>query len=255
MDIKRFLKKNASTICLVVGCAGVIGTAVSAVFGKEKYDDIIEEVKSEKNPDEDLKKSDVIKAGAKAYWLTAVIAVGSICCLVASHKISQNTLATVSTALAMKTADYKTLAKEAKEKLGEKKYAEMEGKIVEDKMNANPPVIVAGTGDTLFYDAFNGRYFFSNMETVRQGVNDAVKELRHTNSLSLNEFWNMITPDLEDIDGGEWGWDTCFDGGVDDICVSYYPKLVQDGPYKGKAAIAIKFDTGSEPACNIGRYR
>ena len=251
MNAKKLFKKHGATALLIIGCGGVIGTAVAAVFGKEKYDGLIEETKKEKK---EHKKSDKIKVAAKAYAITAVSAAISIGCLIASHKINANAMATVSAALAAKTVDAKKFAEKTKEIVGEKKYNEIEEKLVEDKMNANPPMtVITGVGEQLFYDSWNDRYFLSDMETVRKGVNDAVAELQNSHQLSMNEFFEFISPRLSNTDAGDiFGWDTM---SCDRVEVSYFAKLVNEGPYKGKSAIAIKFCSGYEPTTNINMMK
>lgn len=257
------LKKHSPAILLAVGCVGIVSTAISAVFGKEKYDDIVDEIRDKhdeegvENPEE-LKPTEKIKAVGRAYWHTILIACVSITCLVASNRIAASQLATVGAAYAANKADYKKYVEKATEKMGAKKSAEVEAEIAEEKMKTSTPtestVIYTGRGEDLFFDSWQGRYFWSDMETVRKGVNDANFELRGSGSLTLNEFWQFISPNLMDTEGGStYGWDGGIDG-LDAIDVGFFSMLVHDGPYKGKPAISIKFSAGSEPKCNIGMY-
>ena len=257
------VKKHSPAMLLAVGCVGLVGTAISAVFGKEKYDDIIDKVKDKHEEDgvenpEELKPTEKIKAGGRAYWVTILIACVSITCLVASNRIAASQLATVGAAYAANKADYKKYVNKATEKMGAKKASEVESELAADKMANNVPqtntIICTGNGDTLFYDAWSGRFFFSDMETVRKGVNDANIELRNSGMITLNEFWAFISPTLRDNDGGNaYGWDGGLDG-LDQIEVGYFSILVTDGPYKGRPAVSVKFSSGSEPSCQMGMH-
>lgn len=268
------LKKHSPAILLAVGCVGVVGTAISAVFDKERFDDLIDEAieqkeeelkaEAEEFPDGDepaeveveLKKSEKLKVFGKAFWRTALIAAFSITCLVASNRIAAGQLATVTACLAAQKTDYKEFVTAAKEKLGPKKSEELEAELIQKKMEktgmpTEQTVIVAGGGDVLFFDKWNGRYFWSDMETVRKGVNDAVAELRQTTMLSGNEFWAFVSSALGETDNGDvLGWDSGLDG-TKDIEVEYYSTIVPDGQYKGRPAIGIKFKTGCEPTVNL----
>lgn len=257
------LKKHSPAILLAVGCVGIVGTAISAVFGKEKYDDIVDEIRDkheEENVDnpEELKPTEKIKAVGRAYWHTILIACVSITCLVASNRIATSQLATVGAAYAANKADYKKYVEKATEKMGAKKSAEVESEIASDKMKGSKlvegAVIYTGRGDDLFWDSWNDRYFFGDLETVRKAVNDANDELKNTGRLTGNEFWSFVSPKLSENGSGDaYGWDGGIDG-LDSINVSYYSKIVEDGPYMNRPCIIIKFDAGSEPCCHIGMY-
>lgn len=252
-----FVKAKSPVILLAVGCAGVIATAVSAVFDKERYDELIDEVKTVKEEhEEEVKKSDVIKVVAKSYWRTAVIGVVSICCIIASNRISASQLATVGAAYAASENKRKEFMQKATEVVGEKKVNEIKDKVVEEKMTKaveNPTTIVnMGVGEQLFYFAWDGRVFSSDIETVRKGLNDACVELRNADELTLNEFTTYIANGkLDDTDGGKtWGWNTLF---VDKIEMAFYAKKIESGPYAGRTAMGIRFYDEYEPRCNV-RY-
>lgn len=265
-NFKTNVKKNAPAILLIVGCVGVVGTAVSAVFGKEKYDTVIKEKIDEKmqtatengeDLDEEivLKPTDKLKAVGRAYWHTILIACVSITCLVASNRMIVGNLATVSAAYAANKLDYKKYVEKATEKMGAKKADEVETELAHEKMSKNVPtentVIMTGSGDQLFYDEWNDRYFWADMQTVRKGVNDANLELMNCHQLTANEFYEFIAPQLAHTKNGEiFGWDSGMDG-LDKIEIGFYAKEVTSGQYAGRAAMAIRFLSGCEPTCNM----
>lgn len=251
-----FIKAKSPVILLTLGCAGVIATAVSAVFDKEKYDTIIEETKKEKEEKkEEVKKTDVIKVVAKSYWRTAVIGIFSICCIIASNRISASQLATVGAAYAASEGRRKEFMDKATEKFGEKKVNEVKEAIVEEKMTKaveNPTTIYnMGVGDQLFYESWTGRIFVRDLESVRKGVNDANVELINNDSLTFDEYCDWISGgQLESVKAGGMGWNGDFCNKID---VSYIAKKIETGPYAGRTALAIIFHTDSEPRCNA-RY-
>lgn len=253
---KSFMKKNSPMMLLVLGCAGVAATAISAVFDKERYDSIIEEVKTEKEEkQEEIKKTDVIKVVTKSYWRTAVVGIFSICCIVASNRITAGQLATVGAAYAASESKRKEFMTKATEVMGEKKVEEVKNKITEEKMMKaveTPTTIVnMGVGEQLFYEAWSGRVFTLDMESVRKGLNDANAEFMNTDSLSFNEYCEFISNGkLEYVKGGDMGWSTEFCNKID---VTFYAKKIENGPYAGRTAMAVVFHPDCEPRCNI-RY-
>lgn len=248
------LKAKSPVILLTIGCIGVAATAVSAVFDKERYDSIIEDVKKDKEEKkEEMKKTDVIKVVTKSYWRTAIIGVFSICCIIASNRITAGQLATVGAAYAASESKRKEFMDKATEVMGEKKVEEVKNKVNEEKMMKaveNPTTIVnMGVGEQLFYEAWSGRIFTSDMESVRKGVNDANAELIDSDRLTFNEYCDYISGGkLEEVTGGEIGWDSDF---CYKINVSFYAKKIENGPYAGRTAMAISFYSDSEPRCNV----
>lgn len=71
----------------------------------------------------------------------------------------------------------------------------------------NEPVQEARGGDTLVYDAFSGRAFRSDMETLRAAVNEFNHNLIMHNYGTVNEFYSLLS--LEGIGAGEdLGWNS-----------------------------------------------
>lgn len=251
-----FVKTKSPVILLAIGCIGVAATAISAVFDKERYDNIIEEVKKEKEEKkEEVKKTDVIKVVGKSYWRTAVIGVISICCIIASNRITAGQLATVGAAYAASENKRKEFMQKATEVVGEKKVEEIKNSITEDKINKafenqDVTIINTGLGEQLFYDEWSGSVWSDNLETVRKGINDANCELRKSDELTYNEWRSFISSGkLEDVDSGrKWGWNTSI---VDKIEVSFTAVKLTSGPYSGRVAMGVRFYDAYEPRTNI----
>ena len=55
------------------------------------------------------------------------------------------------------------------------KIKKIRDEIAQDRVNANPPnsreVLIAGTGEVLFFDMLTGRYFQSTMEDIKRAEN------------------------------------------------------------------------------------
>lgn len=258
MNKKAFmstLKAKSPVILLAIGCIGVAATAVSAVFDKERYDNIIEDVKKDKEEkQEEMKKTDVIKVVAKSYWRTAVISVFSICCIIASNRITAGQLATVGAAYAASETKRKEFMEKATEVMGEKKVNEIKNKIDEDNMMTaiNNVQSIPGEGIQLFYEPWTGRVWKDEKTNVEAGINSANSELLNSDMLSLNDWCDHISHGkLSETKGGEdQGWTTEF---CTLIHVSWYAKAIEEGPYAGHTAWAIQFHTNDEPRMNI-RY-
>ena len=62
---KLFLKRNSSTILTIVGAAGVVATAVTAVWATPKALKLLEDAKRDKG--EELTKIETVQVAAPAY--------------------------------------------------------------------------------------------------------------------------------------------------------------------------------------------
>ena len=108
-----------------------------------------------------------------------------------------------------------TLGEEAtKEVVGEKKAEQ-----IQDKANANridktytgsaEQILIAGDGDSLFYEPLSGRYFRSNWNSVSKGCNELNSEALgggYFGTISLNDWFAKLG--LDAIDAGDiLGWD------------------------------------------------
>ena len=82
------------------------------------------------------------------------------------------------------------------EKIGENKEQKVRDEIAQDQVNRNPvstrEVIITGNGDVLCYDSITGRYFQSNVESLRKAMNDTNHQIINDMYASLNDFYNRI---------------------------------------------------------------
>lgn len=263
-NLTKFFSKNAKTILLGVGITGLVAAIPLAIKGKDNYDRIIKKTAEEKpeidettGEKEEITRTDMINAGVKAYWKSAVIAIFSITCLVASNKIGSNQVAIATAAYAAKKKECDTIVEKAKTKLGDKKWQEVEEEIAEEKMKkASVPteIITAGNGDQLYYDSWYGRYFWSNSIKVEGGVNKANAEYLKEGCLSVNEFWEFVHPAFEEVKAGDYeGWD--YNENNREIAINFFSKTIHEGPYAGRSAMVIQFARTSEPNLDLGTHK
>ena len=97
----------------------------------------------------------------------------------------------------------------AKVSIGEKKEKSIRDKMNQDEVDKNKlsgsQIIITSGGDTLCMDSMSGRYFKSDMESIKQAINKLNRRLTYDNYISLNEFYGEIG--LSDTKNGELiGW-------------------------------------------------
>jgi hypothetical protein len=68
--------------------------------------------------------------------------------------------------------------------------------MAQERVAANPPrsgqIFIMGGGDALFQDSISGRFFMSDVETVRKAVNDINASMMHEMSMTLSDFYHHI---------------------------------------------------------------
>ena len=114
------------------------------------------------------------------------------------------------------------------ETLGQKKAEAVDDAVARDKLSKNPvesrEVILTDKGSTLCYDVLSGRYFKSDIEKMRQTVNELNRRMLSEMYISLNDFYYELG--LPSIGVGDsLGW--CTDRGL--IELRFDAQLAADG--------------------------
>lgn len=214
-DIKSFVKgigrwanKNSPVILAGIGIAGLVATAVAATKATIKATKIVEERKQTAlNP---VTKKEIVAATWKLYIPTAIIAAGSIACIIGGTVQGQKRLAAISALYSMSEQALKEYKEATKEVVGEKNADKVADKVAENKMAVHkcPDELIlnTGKGNTLFYDSWNGRYFRSDIDVIKRIVNDLNSSIIHGDAVSANSFYAEVGIPLI-LNGDEIGWD------------------------------------------------
>ena len=206
---KRFLIKHQPEILTGIGIAGMIGTTIMAVKATPKAIELIEERKRETKTEE-LHPVEVVKTAWKCYIPAAITGAASALCLVKAVNISTRRSAAFLTAYNLSDTAFREYRAKVEENYGERKEKLINDQIAQDKLNedkvSNHEVVITERGTTLCYDAMFGRYFISDMNTIKQAIADINYEISGGNMYaSLNEFYDKIGLKHVDI-GDSLGW-------------------------------------------------
>ena len=132
-------------------------------------------------------------------------------CVISGTKESLRRNAALTAAYAFVENEYRDYKEKTKEIVGKSKEQKIEQAIAEkrladNKVGANE-IIVTGGGNVKCLEAMTGRYFYSDMETIRRSVNDLNNRIFHEMYISLNDFFDAIGLSHTDI-GDKLGWNT-----------------------------------------------
>lgn len=241
-SIGLFMNKNGSKILIVTSIAAMGSSIVMAVKSTPKYQLLIEERKEEKG--EDLAKKEKIKPLFKAYWPSILLAVLSAACTVGSHVIEKKHQAVLAMALTASNTALKEFQDKALEHLGEKKMTEIKDAIAKDKLDNNKldpknVVITSEKGKVLMFDSFSGRYFMSDVESVRRAVNKVNRQIPEEQYVSVNELYSEIG--IPEIDmGDQLGWNN-------DGCNGFEESLSAQITDNGEPCIVVEYIPRPDP--------
>lgn len=230
-NIKVATSKHSPEILTGIGIAGMVSTTILAVRATPKALQLINEAEDAKfdNGNGDvLTKTDTIKVAWKPYIPAIVTGIASITCLIGASSVNAKRNAALATAYELsKTAlsDYK---EKVIETVGEKKEQIIRDKVDQERIDNNPVsksnVVITNKGDTLCYDGVSGRYFKSDMDTIKKAINEVNREMTYNDYISLSEFYDEIG--LEHTDVSDYlGWNLT-DGLLD---IDFGSRIADDG--------------------------
>jgi len=194
--IQRNTKENSPLILSAIAGIGTIATAYLAARASFKAADVIMKAEQEDGYpiDQKLRRKIRVKLVWKLYIPTAVSAAGTVGCIVGANRVSVSKTLAAQSALAISQQAFTNYRDKVVEELGEHKATTIRDKVAEDKVLENPPspLLVSGPGNVLCCELFTGRYFTSDMESLRKAQNDVnSKALKHDYA-TLDDLYHIL---------------------------------------------------------------
>lgn len=221
MKAGNFLQKNSPYILTGLGCAGVVSTAVMTGKAAVKAHDEIEKYNKEQldscldGYEEDrfhYKPSlmEKVKVSWKYFIPPAIMGCSSVACIIGAQSVNTRRHAALASLYTLSEQTLKDYRENVKEIVGKNKEEKAYEKVQQDRLLAEPPkdgsIILTGKGETLFQDSYSGRFFKSDIETLRRIENELNHNIVHQLWVSVNDLYYLIG--LEGIKLGEdIGWD------------------------------------------------
>jgi hypothetical protein len=209
----RILVDNSPTILTVIGATGTLVTAYLTGKATFKAAELIREVESRAGTAED--GWPVIKERGKLVWKlyipaasTAFFTVGAIVC---ANRIGMRRAAALAAAVSISERAFEEYREKIAQKLGKAKEQAARDEIAQDRVTNNPvglrEVILTSGGSVLCYDAYTGRYFLSDVESLKKAQNDLNYRILHDYYASLSDFYDLIGLPPTSM-SGEVGWNS-----------------------------------------------
>jgi hypothetical protein len=191
-------KRNAPALLTAGACVGVIGTIVLTARQSRKAAKLQDEW-DELNGISDSKFERALDIGRVTYkcWAPVAISGGAtIACIVGANKLNTNRLLTAQGIAAVAVEGLDQYRGKVRELWGEKKDQEIMGKVAEEKIQKNPPpsqdVLITGPGNVLCCELYTGRYFTSDVESLRKAQNLLNKRVLAHDYATMGDFQYLI---------------------------------------------------------------
>lgn len=238
--VKRGFGKRSPEILLGLGIASAITSTVLAVKATPKAMELLAEAEKE-NINRQIKEgvpgpevknglpsAQVVKTVWKCYIPAAISGAASIACLLGSHSVNAKRNAALATAYKLSETALNEYREKVVEEIGEDKEKVIRDKVSQKHLDEKPvsknEVVITGTGKQLCYDGISGRYFESDIQTIRAAVNKINETMVYEMYAALNDFYNEIGLSNTDM-GDELGWN--LDDGL--LEISYGAMVADDG--------------------------
>ena len=243
-NVRSTVGKRSPEILTGIGIAGMITTTVLAVKATPKALKLIEEEKRRQNCElldeaikngreecakiDRLKTIEAIKVAWKPYIPAAIIGVASTGCLIGASSVNLRRNAALATAYKLSETALTEYKAKVVETIGEKKEQVIREKVQQERIEKSPvsnnQVIITNKGNTLCYDGVSGRYFKSDIETIKRAVNKINRSMTYNMYVSLTDFYDEIGLESTDV-SDDLGWN--LDNGLIDI--DFGSRIADDG--------------------------
>lgn len=195
---KQLLRSNSPVILTAIGVSGTLSTAYLA--GKASYaaaERIRAYEKWHGRTDDTKERVKVLVPEVWQLYIPTAISAGiTVSSIILASRVSSKRTAAITAAYSISEKAFAEYKDKIAEKFGEQKEQTVRDEIAQDKVTENPPVdksvIITGTGNVLCCELETGRYFNSDMETLRKAQNDVNAKLLREMYATLSDFYYLV---------------------------------------------------------------
>lgn len=190
----RFITKHAPTILTSVGVAGVLSTAILSAKASFEANDLVR--RKELVEDRTLTRGESFKLCWKLYIPTAMVVVSTGAAVIFSHGVHSKRNAALVGLYTLSETTFKEYKGRIKEIIGQNEERKIRDSVTQKTIDQKPvsqsQIVFTGNGQTLCYDSMSGRYFKSDIESVRRAENTLNAKLVQFNDMCLNDFYYLL---------------------------------------------------------------
>lgn len=207
--IRTNVKSNSPVLLSVVAGLGTVVTAYLASRASFQACDLIraEESQSGRATERKQRVKERTKLVWKCYIPPAISATTTIACIAGSNRFGARKTLAAQTAFTLTERAYSEYRDRVIDEFGARKDQTIRDKMAEDRVAKSPPpeILVSGPGNVLCCEMWTGRYFTSDMESLRKAQNELNARLLKHDYATLDDFYYMIKLPMT-TSSGEAGW-------------------------------------------------
>ena len=207
----KFVEKNAPAIAAGAAIATMIGAVWQAIKEAPKCKEALEEAEIIKNeqalkermedgndetPIVKLTWAEKASIYIKHYWKVILLALLSSACMVTSVTSGNHKIKATAVIAAAAEANADNLEKATKEIVGDKKFAQIREKVLENQTDeaelTDKDVFNTGNGKELILEPWMGQYFYSTISAADAAVNSFKSAYLSDTEATLDEFYRML---------------------------------------------------------------
>lgn len=200
--VRIFEHRNRPTILTGLGVAGLWTTAYLSYKAGPRAKDILAAKRQDMNDirpgDKETKRTvmwETVKEMVPVVGPPILLGSVSTACIIGSNTVSSHRIATLSAAYTITDTALREYKGKVTELLGEKKAQQIREAISHDHVQQSPPpeneekITRTGNGNTLCYDEYTDRYFYSSAEAIGEAIVKLSYDLQSEMWIELNEFY------------------------------------------------------------------
>jgi hypothetical protein len=195
--VQRYLKANSPVILTVSAGVGVLTTSYLVGRASFKAAEVIR--KDEEKYGTHGERLGRLKERTKLVWRLYIPAVisgtSTIVCIVGANRAGTAKTMAAQTALTVTERAYSEYRDKVIEEFGERKDKAIRDSVAADRVKADGEktnVLVSGPGNVLCCELHTGRYFLSDMETLRRAQNDINAKILSHDYATLYDFYYIV---------------------------------------------------------------
>lgn len=215
--LERFTISKSPAILTAIAVTGTITTAVLVGKASFKAAEILAE-------EEEDRRAQVEVGMVKTYtpletqeklklvWMLYIPAVSTctttVVAMITANQIGTRRTAAMAAAYSLTEKAFGEYREKVVEKIGEKKETAVRDELAQDRVARTEPsqqVLILADNKVLCFDQHSGRYFQSDMESLKKAQNDMNYRILRQSHANLNDFYDKLG--LEIVPSGEaLGW-------------------------------------------------
>lgn len=208
--------KEHSSILLSIG-AGVGTIATAYLTGKASFeaaeiirvDELKKSARRGYNPTSRERLTERTKLVWKLYIPPAIATTATIVCIVGAKRVDAKKTLAAQTLLAYTQRAYSDYRDKVIEEFGERKDQSIRAAVAQDRVDQKPPpsgeTLIVGTGSVLCCEQYTGRYFSSDMQTLRTAINNINDRMLKHDYATLSDWYYELGLDFTSA-SSQLGW-------------------------------------------------